>query len=190
MALCNIATYRRITHDAASLDADVTAALADAQAIVEEHLRVPGMLESASHTESLPVFADGRVYPTAQPVTAVATPAGMTIDPVSGAVYGAAGTVAPGDDFLINNRGIQTRRYALLEMTYTGGFTSGTLPMRHKRGICNIARELLRADSPVLTGAKSMTVGDTSVTFDQAQTPETRINAILSGIRRRQAILP
>jgi len=144
--LVSEATYRRLTGDTATSSAAVVAALADAQAALQDALHRP--LVSAVRTEVVKVWPDGLVYPAAQPVTVV--PAGALVD--GGAVRG----------------GWVTDALGVTTLTYTGGWTSATIPMPLVQAICSEARELLSPAVTALVGARKYAVGDVSVERDSA----------------------
>ena len=144
------ATYRRLTGDTASTPEAVIAALADAQALLQDALRRP--LESAQRVEAVRVWADGLAYPLATPITVV--PAGMTVEG-----HGVRGVPYEG---------------LLGVLTYTGGWTALTLPMTLTAALSVVAYDLLHPDRS-LVGARSYAVGDVSVTRgadDETSAPE------------------
>ena len=152
------ATYRRLTGDTTSTSEAVVAALADAQALLQDALRRP--LASAERVELIRVWADGLAYPLATPITAV--PAGMTIDG-----HGVRGV--PGFSVL----------------TYTGGWTALTFPMTLSEALCGVARDLLHPNERGPIGARSYAVGDVSVTRGNEVTTAPQWGAGVLAYRRR-----
>lgn len=139
MALVVEATYRRLTADTASPSGDVVAALADAQALLQDALRRP--LESAVRVEAVRVGVDGLAWPLVTPITVV--PAGVTVE--GHAVRG------------VPSAGL------LGVLTYTGGWTALTFPMTLAEALCGAAKELLHPTDRGPVGARSYAVGDVSV---------------------------
>lgn len=156
--LISVATYQSITGDTTSATAVVETAVKDAQGLLEDRLRRP--LELASRTERLRRFPDGRVYPSATPITS--GPAGST-------VYGAAlADAAPAGSFL-------QPADEYVDVTYTGGFDPTEddrsavtfVPVDLARAVAWAARAIVSgvsASSPP-AGARSVTVGDVSVAY-------------------------
>lgn len=147
--LVTYARYLAITGDAATDAADVEAALAEAQTLLEETLRRP--LESAERTERLPVL-DGRVYPSATPIT---DGGDLTVEGY--ALTGASpstvlGTLTDSDHATV---------------TYTGGYTADNVPSCIERDIAWAAHSIVRPAlaSGVPVGATSVRLGDAAVTF-------------------------
>jgi hypothetical protein len=155
--LIAITRYRDITGDTSSPSAVVESAIADAQALLEGQLRRP--LEQAERTERLRVFPDRRVYPRATPIVSAAAGAD---------IYGAAivdgtpaGSFLYADDFV--------------EVTYTGGYDPDEtdlsavdyVPVELQRAVAWAAYAILRPGDGVQApaGARSVSVGDVSVTF-------------------------
>jgi hypothetical protein len=174
--------YRRVTGDLDSYDGDVMVALVDAQ---DEFLRRTGrIIELGTHTETLPVYDDGRVYPAGTPLTGVLDPPGAAFDGFSIAIAGAFDTLAFGDytwpgsyparggyayggyqpypaDVLV---GTDRRPPAgQRTVTYTGGYAPA--PSDVLRCVCEMAAYSLHPafglDLPA--GTKSVTLGDQSI---------------------------
>lgn len=160
--LVTVATYRRLTGDTTTIDGDVLAAIADSQELIEETLHRVGFLEEAEHTEYLPVIR-GKAYPTATPVTE----APYEIQDAGRTLIGLDGY---GTDLVLNTYepydGV-----GRASITYTGGYTAATCPMRLKEAICRTAYQQTHPASAVdanLVGAKSARVGDVSITYGDA----------------------
>jgi hypothetical protein len=172
MGLVTLARYRTITLDTTSKDAAVTAALEDSQDLIEEYLRRP--LESVSRTEDLKIDGDERVYPLATPVTVVATPAGLDIKGNGRWLEGAS----PDASKIFDPEPVVT-------VTYTGGFTTATVPETIERGIAWLAWVILHERSSeveIPAGATSVRLGDASVNFEGGYVPGT---ILPSGLRRK-----
>lgn len=165
--LVTLSDYQRLTGDRSSTPDDVAAALLDAQQIIEEYLRRPLML--ATRTERLRLYrADGidsgydgayLIYPTATPV--LSAPGFTVLDDIS-----VAGAFPDGGPFLDGIIGQSVQPYATI--TYTGGYTPATLPATIRREIARTAAASLTPTTAVPTGAVSVRVGDTAVTYATA----------------------
>jgi hypothetical protein len=160
--LVSIARYRQITGDTTTSDDVVTAALGDAQGMIEDELDRP--LESAERTETLPLKGD-RVYPRVTPITAAP---GFTI--IGGYALLGASMDSVGDlpwmpALLASDMPQQST------VTYTGGFTSDSLPTKLARAIARLARHIVlnpqAKASAYPYGAKSVAAGDVSVGFEK-----------------------
>ena len=115
------ATYKIVTGDTFSSQADAEAAIARAQRKAEEITE--RQFDKAERTESLRVDESGKVWPTAYPVAAVTTPSGsqiddngMSIKTTSPSWQDALATIVPG---------WATDRPRVL-VTYTGGYDVAT----------------------------------------------------------------
>lgn len=159
--LVSIADYRTATRDRITSDVNVTAALTEAQTLIEEYLGRP--LASAERTEDLRIDYAGRVYPLATPITAIASPAGLTNR--TAYILGAW----PGETFwMIHEWGpIYNVDIPRLTVTYTGGWTSATLPATIRRRLCWEAYKLLHFEAlaDVPEAAAAATIGDAAVSF-------------------------
>lgn len=153
MSLVTLARYRTITGDTASASGIVNAALADAQTDLEEELDRP--LESAERTERLRIYPSHRhglvVWPSAQPVTDAGD---LTI--AGNAVYGASPLGSP----LLGGEDV-----GFASVTYTGGYTTSTVPRCIEQDIAWNARQRIAAQAPVPVGATAVSLGDASVSF-------------------------
>lgn len=188
MTLLTEADYRSISGDTTSLSADVTAALATGQQLLEEWLRRP--LELLERTEQVRIHADGRAYPSATPIQAVSVPSwAVVMDGTT--VLSLFADQNPLWDILVEpyrygpgGAGGQfdtTMRPSTI--TYTGGFTSATLPRKLRQAIADLAQVELTTFSPVTAGVKQATVGDTSVTYMAPPDRAGVIDAILMTVR-------
>lgn len=153
MSVVTLARYRTITGDTASASGLVEQALADAQQDLEEDLDRP--LDSEERTERLRLVSTERhgwvVYPSAHPVTDAGD---LTI--AGNAVYGASPIGSPllgGDD------------PGFASVTYTGGYTSSSVPRCIEQDIAWAARARLHPTVPVPVGATAVSLGDASVSF-------------------------
>lgn len=173
--LVPITEYRRITLDTTSTNSAISGALVEATGLVEEYLG--RWLASMQRTETLAIDNWGRVHPRAVPITAVAT-TGLTIQG-----YALAGATADElTSFLIEPiRGSP----AQATVTYTGGFTSATLPKTILRRIAWEAYAILRADqlAMVPSGAQAVSIGDASVTFGAHGPPGALSDETMRAIR-------
>lgn len=151
MALVTWARYVSFTNDTTSVEEDVETALGLSQSLLEEYLGRE--LESGERTETLQV-REGRVYPSVTPITEADA---YTID--GNALSDASALFS---DFWVTPRFVAP----MAEITYTGGFTSATLPVALARAIANGAKELLTSPvSSLPQGATSVRLGDAAVTF-------------------------
>jgi hypothetical protein len=178
--------YRRVTGDMSSYDGDVMSMLVDAQ---DEFLRQTGrIIELGTYTEDLPVYEDGRVYPSATPVTSVLDPPEATFDTISITVAAApalagSGYVWPGyypafggyayggysgayqpfpADVLI---GVDRRPPPPTQtVSYTGGYSPA--PSDVIRCVCEMAGYSLHPEFgfELPAGTKSVSLGDQSIT--------------------------
>lgn len=177
MTLLDVAAYRRLTGDSTTPDATVTAALTDAQRLVEEYLRRP--LEKAERTEQLRVYrlGDGRriVYPSATPITAV--PAGLIVE----------GVGVTGQDLLSGFAAWLGSETGHTSLTYTGGYTAAQLPLTIGREIARLAQQLTQPVAAVPAGATDVRVGDVSVSYavPTGGPLDGAARAALRGYRRR-----
>lgn len=169
MALVTVARYQTLTGDTTTEPTLVLSRLADAQSYVEDFLMRRDILESAERTESLVPDRNGRLYPSATPVTEAD---GYEIDgnvlevsfPSS---YDWEGSVT---------------------VTYTGGYTSATVPISIERAIAKIAQQLNGLPSGPI-GAKSVTLGDASVTYaDSSKEFEILNDPVLKRYKKKRYI--
>jgi hypothetical protein len=165
--LVPIDTYRRLTGDTTTADATVDEKLTDAQELVAEYLRRP--LDQAQRTERLRLYRyqgattgfDGAwaVYPKATPIDVAAT-VGYTV--LGSALVG----ITPDDGPWLYGS-YESGGYATV--TYTGGWTSASLPLTVAREICRTAKALLTPSATdVAAGAKLVQVGDIRVAYGPA----------------------
>lgn len=145
------ARYAEITGDTASAAVTVTARVEEAQELLEEYLDRP--LASVERTETLYPDRRGRLWPKATPIT-------------DGGDYEVEGLAllssAPlGYPSLINPDGG-------VAVTYTGGWTAGTLPGCIERDLARATYRLLHPSSlgsEVPVGATSVRLGDAAVSY-------------------------
>lgn len=190
MTLLDKYTYRQVTGDNDSLDADVDTALTNAQQELEEALRRP--LESMSRTETVRIHSDGRAYPLATPIQSVSDPSSAVIRDY--AVLGLVPQQNPlfdliyepfrwQDNGLSPGGGGADSTMPLATLTYTGGFTSSTLPRKLRQAICDLARVNLTQFSPTAAGVISASVGDASVRYSSPPDRAGTVQAILNEVR-------
>lgn len=160
MSLLSIERYRQLTLDTSSSDDDVTQAITDATSLIEDELGGRG-LEAIERTETLELMAGNRVYPTCWPLVSVSIPADGEIDgySIKNVFLEATFGDLPGPFF---------DDVTSIDVTYVGGWTDETIPTRLAMAIAVTTRNLLAALSTSLSpmGAKSVKVGDVSVTYD------------------------
>jgi hypothetical protein len=187
VVIANTQDYRRVTGDLSSYDGDVMDALVDAQ---NEFLNQTGRkIELGTYTEDLPVYDDGRVYPSATPVTGVLDPPDATHDTISIAVAAAPGTLAAaaygwpgyypaygGYAYGAYTGGYQPIPADVLvgvdraapmpvrTVSYTGGYAPP--PSDVIRCVCEMTLYTLHPDFglDLPVGTKSVTLGDQSIT--------------------------
>lgn len=138
MSLCTLAQYHTFTGDSTRSDADVTAALANAQTEIEE--LTERKFELATRTETLVVQSNGCVYPSAYPVTSVTLPSTAVIN--SPAVIVTSVACPPWDLSTVGNPGPTTQ-----SVTYTGGYAA--VPRKLQRLCAQMAQYLLTPSDPV-----------------------------------------
>ena len=154
--IATVERYRDITVDTTSSDNAVTGALVDAQELVEEYLRRP--LEEAERTESVRINRNGRVYPKVTPITAVDSDYEIVGHSVKGVSPGAGEVFEPYSEITP----------PVVELTYTGGWTTETLPKTIEKEIVRTAYALLHPSPGLVRGAKSVSVGDVSISYDKS----------------------
>ena len=154
--------YRQLTGDESTAATAVASAASAAQDLLEADLARVGYLEEAERTETLPLFDDGTLYHTANPVTAV----DGGLDWLDGVVYGAVPDV-PAFTGIID--AVRPRR---VELTYTGGFTEATCPEPILRDLAWVAYAIIHgvsarqaAAAGATSGATSVRLGDVAVTW-------------------------
>lgn len=180
--ICTEQQYRKITGDKNSYSGDVLEALADAQNTVEE--KTNRFYELAERTEKLSRYSDGKVYPSATPVVSVSSPVGAAIEGNSvSSTEWYYGDVAV-NWFISDSR----NGYPLVELTYTGGWAAGSIPVAIVKVTAEIAKLALTPSSDLPQGATSVTVGDVTVTgnnLGNISTLPSSINRVLRGWYRR-----
>lgn len=166
MSLVTYARYVTLTGDSTSASATVEANLTDAQAEVE---RVLGRaLEYGTYTEERVVWPGGFCYPKVTPLASV--PASATYEIEDERTLSDVSPDWPSAEF---EDPTGWTGYAATSgkatVTYTGGWTAGTLPLPLQRVIAFIAYGLtFPAASVALSGASSVSVGDVSVSMGGA----------------------
>lgn len=158
-SLVNPQDYLAITGDAAAADT-CKPALDEALGLIQD--TIGRQLPRMTYTETLKIYNDGKVYPSATPIESVVSPqasgllvqgAGIYVgyfDPTPAVVTGGwLGGVPP-----------------QVTLTYVGGFTAVTLPAKLRRAICRAAYNVLHP--AVLSGVPgnvtSVQVGDVGYT--------------------------
>lgn len=168
--LVSVSTYQVTTGDTSTAASAASGFLYEAQELLEELL--DRQLESAERTETLLVRHRGLVYPRALPVTAISVASDATGDVVHSG-FGVRLTSAP--EALVTLTDVSSTRYddtaaTTADLTYTGGYTSATLPTTLRRAICRVARALTVAsgyDGGAATpaGVTSVSLGDASISW-------------------------
>lgn len=139
-----------------------------AQELLEDYLH--RHLTSVQRTERV-LIVDGLLYPIAPPVTVL--PSGYETDPDGWTVWGPG--VWPKWDITFEPYARPLPNWH--ELTYTGGYTPSSLPEALAMAICITAVDLKNREdggagfnggSSIPVGAKSMSLGDASVTFGTA----------------------
>lgn len=165
--LVTVDYYRLVTGDEATSDSAASAFLAEAQQLVGEALHRE--LEYAERTEALTVRR-GRVYPSAVPVAAVA-PASATAGTVlCGGFAVGVSSVSPLTWPELEEQGAAyddvRASYAPASLTYSGGYTSLSLPFTLRRAIARVAGALAAGDvSTRPAGATSVSLDGASVSY-------------------------
>ena len=186
--LVSVAQYELITGDTTSAASAVSASLLEAEELLGEALY--RTLPSGERTETLIVRAHGRVYPKAVPVTAIAT-ASESAGTIEYEGHAVKLTSAPLVMDMIAND-FQTGLYddtdvSTAALTYTGGYTSTTLPARLRRALAVIAKALRGAPSDGGLGTRpeavtSVSLGDASMSFDRASVAASAAGAMIDNL--------
>lgn len=144
--------YAEITGDGTSAASAVSARIEEAVELLEDYLDRP--LASAERTEQIRPDRHGHLWPKATPITAAE---GYEIDGYMLRGPGPFGLGWPLDPL------------TTVEVTYTGGWTTDTLPAGIERDLAWAAYRLLHPSSPALSdapaNATSVRLGDAAVTF-------------------------
>lgn len=170
-----IADYRVQTGDTTGVASAVSAALVEAEGLIEDVLR--RKLASQERTGTFKIYQDGKIYPDAYPVSSSALEiwgrALLGAAPDGGPFVGVWSEISP----------------PLGTVTWTGGYTAPDgaypLPATLRRGIYALAKALQSA-SPTITGATSVSLGDASITR-ASPTSDTELDAYVPGLTRRLA---
>jgi hypothetical protein len=157
-ALIEPETYRGVLRgtgglplDTTSSDAAVSGALQEAQELAESYLN--RSLSEGARTETLYLYSDGTVFPSAPPIASVSDPAGAEVRG-NGVFVGGWG--------LSPSSGVTWASPPQAEVTYVGGYTSATLPAGLRKALCWAAYDLLH-ESSGLAGLSNLPAGVTSV---------------------------
>lgn len=161
--LVDYATYVWVTDDEITPSANVEHALSDAQQLVTEECKRTFVY--GTYTETLDVWRNGVVYPSATPVASVSDPASGTLR-LGGIYLGPTGPLADAFGSLPAQRTV----------TYAGGYhpygsgETPEIPIRLMRVICRIAYLMVHPSSMVgagvPAGVKAASVGDVNVSGD------------------------
>ncbi len=179
-------TYRTVTKDTTSADADIIQALADATRLAEDVCN--RTLGQATYSESLRVYRDGKVYPTATPLVSVMSPVSAGVLIQGAGIHLGTSFTAP----MVTVAGFGGAIPPQTTVVYVGGYTAATLPVTLGRALARIAWHMLH---PVIldgvpAGATSVHVGDTSVsgTLTAIAATDAGIVADLGPYIRRQVL--
>jgi hypothetical protein len=169
-SLVDTVYYARVTGDTSSDDSATTEALNDALGLIQDE--IGRVLALGSYVETLRVYRNGTVYPSATPIASIEAP---DIDQVSiqgAGVYIGYWNPAPAVTYGEFNSGIPPQT----TLTYTGGYTADTLPTKLKRAICRTAFNILHPSSlaGLPGGVNRVQVGD--VGYSAAGSTALRIN--------------
>lgn len=166
--------YRVHTGDRTTAGTVVTGALVDAEELLVDELRRDLALDE--RTASCPVYPDGRVYPSAWPITE------STLEIDGRALLGAT----PDSGAFV---GYFPDRPARVTITWTGGFDDGTtgtrLPVTLRRALYDLAKALCADTASVPVGATAVSVGDVSVTYGNAGGGAGDVDALVPGLSTR-----
>lgn len=172
--LVSVERYRKITGDTATDEDYVKEALADAQRLIEEELDRP--LAIGDRTEKLPVI-NGVVYPIVTPIISADYQIRNSVALVDPSIDGG---LLSGNDYPFH-----------ATVSYRGGFTQQTLPVRLREAIARTAHRALNTgavtSSEIPDGAKTIKNGDVSITFGDegvGSTSSAILPSILDSIRR------
>lgn len=188
--ICSVDQYRRFTNDLSTEDYKVTQALTDAQSEIEEFCQRE--FESATRTETLRLYANGRVYPKAFPISTVDSMPGSIIDGwaiLLGYGYQYATNVNP----FVSGFGSDTWAWQpQVTVTYTGGYAANELPPAMIRAAAQVAYDLLHpvALDGVPAGVTSVRVGDAAMSgeFNAFANLRGSVRNTLRRYRRPQAV--
>lgn len=152
--LVSIVEYRRLMKDTASASGDIELVLTDSLRLIEDFLQ--RYLVSKARTETCTV-RNGVIYPLAYPVSVCSD--GM----INGGII--EGISADSSDVFVET---YTK-----EITYTGGFTSATLPMTIKVALVKTAYDLLNTNNATSFNAEvaSVRLGDVAVNYRTTSAP-------------------
>lgn len=189
-SLVTPADYAWITLDTTSTTPAVTGALSDALGLVQDY--TGRQLVHGTYTETLRIYRNSCVYPTATPIDSVSSP---NVDLVS--IQGAGVFIGYFDPTPVVNYGDWGAAIPpQAKITYVGGYTDATLPMKLKRALCRIAYNILHP--AVLTGVpggvNSVHVGDVGYAAAGSQPLRTMdplddgVRADLKGYRHPQVL--
>lgn len=154
-SLVTITDYAAVTQDSTSSDPAVQNALDAALGLIQDN--TGRTLVLGTYLETLYIYQNGTVYPSATPIQSVTSPAGGNSVQGAGVVVNSwwPTTAGGGGAFLAG-------RPAQIDLTYTGGFTATTLPVKLKRALCRTAFNILHPSqlAGLPGGVNSVHVGD------------------------------
>lgn len=188
MSVVTIDEYRVYTGDSTTASATVQTRLDMAESILEDELG--RVFAHGSYTERLKRWVAGFVYPSAVPVTSVASSASYEIydnSTLCGAepddqpfigftdIYGTVLGASIGNDY--------ETYYDYATVSYDGGFTTDTMPTKLKLWISKLAYALDPALDSRPLGAQLVRVGDVQVSYEKTQI-EGALDQLVPGISR------
>jgi hypothetical protein len=153
VTLINPVDYQRVTGDTTTEVPDLDAALSDAISLVQDE--IGRVLTYGSYVETLRVYSDGKVYPSATPLAAVIAPNLDQISIQGASIYLGYWNPSPLIEWF-NAVPPQAT------VTYTGGYTAATLPVKLRNAIIRTAFNICHP-SPLVgvpAGATSVHVAD------------------------------
>lgn len=188
--ICTVDQYRTITTDLDTEDYRVTAALVSAQSEAEQFCQ--RSFESATRTEVLRLYTNGRVYPKAFPIAAVIGMPGAIIDGW-GVLLGYGYQYATGVNPFVSGFGSDTWAWQpQITVTYTGGYSPDTMPQEVVRAVAQVAYDELHpvVMAGVPAGASSVAVGDVSVSgaINTFTALRPGVRGVLTRYRRPQVV--
>lgn len=174
MSLVTYARYRVITGDTTSAATAVTAAIDDAQALLEERLQRE--LAQGERIERMYPDSNGRLYPHVTPI--VTPPTGLLAD---GDILYSTGPFRTVPDFIFEGNWV--------DLTYTGGYLERTanpnaanrLPEHVERDLALTAYVLVNRSLPaalIPVGASMARLGDAHIVFG-SHGPSTGVEALV-----------
>jgi len=149
MSLVTEQQYRNLTGDLRTPTSRVMAALLVAQGVAE--LRLGRALGYGEYTETLDVWPGLIVYPAVAP-----------LDPDQVGYIDSS-------SLYVSTYAYSVTGYSRAQVTYLGGYVDGELPVALQGALSLIAHEDVNPSGNLINGAKAVSMGDISVTYETAQ---------------------